>query len=440
MSLYPRSEEHHRTACRHLAGGVGSNARLTPGLHPLCFERGAGSRIFDIDGNEYIDYVLAIGSLILGHCPEPVAQAVKKQLDSGSMFGAAAVGEDVLARLLCERMPSVDLLSFTNSASEAVHMALRLARAFTGKTKYLKFEGCYHGWIDDEMVSVHSTPSGVNTIDHDPQPILEGPGQIMRADDVCVAPFNSLEGVERVLQRKGHEIAALIVEPIPCTNGVIPPEPGFLQGLRDLSDKYECLLIFDETVTGFRLVSGSAQAFYGVRPDLTVLGKAIGGGYPIAAFGGSNEVMELIANQKVGRAGTYNSNSLCVAAATAVVTEVFKDDGAALKRLTSLGQALMKGLEQLFAERGLPVTIQGPGGLFSAFFTDRPVRDYRDTFRTNEALFRRYWLGLTARGVRLWATTRSVWFVSAAHAQEDVDLTLEKVSDTLHEVTSKATH
>lgn len=435
MISHRKSREHYLEACRHLAGGVGSNARLTPGRVPVCFERGMGSRIFDVDGNEYIDYILGLGPLILGHCPRPVVEAVERQLQRGSLFGGAAVGEEVLARMVGECFPSVDLVSFTNSASEACHMAVRLARAFTGKSKIMKFEGGYHGWMDDLLVSVHPDFPGGMGLESAPQPVPEGPGQSRSVlADVLVAPFNRPEVVEKIFRRNGHEIAALILEPIPANNGVILPGEGFLEMLRGLTRTHESLLIFDETITGFRVDLGGAQAYYQVMPDLTVFGKAVGGGYPIAGFGGKQEVMALIADQKVGRAGTYNSNSLCVAAAIAVLQELSRDGGAGIRRMAAIGKSLMGEMEKIFSSQGIPVTVPGPGPFFSLFFSDQPIRTYRDTLRLKTDLFDRFWKGLLERGVRIWATPRGIWFLSTAHGEEDVSLTLERVREAAREL------
>jgi glutamate-1-semialdehyde 2,1-aminomutase len=439
MLIHTKSEQHYLEACRYLAGGVGSNARLTPNLVPLCFERGAGSHIFDVDGNEYIDYILGLGPLILGHCPSKVVASVKQQVDKGSLFGSAAVGEDVLARLVCECIPSVDLVSFTSSASEAVHMAIRLARAYTGKTKILKFEGCYHGWFDEVMASVHPEFRGAMGLENFPQPLPEGPGQSKNSlSDILIAPFNQPEAVEKIFKRHGNEIAALIVEPIPVNNGVIIPQEGFLESLRVLSRDNDCMLIFDETVSGFRISLGGAQEYYNVMPDLTVFGKGVGGGYPIAGFGGVKEVMDLIVERKVGRAGTYNSNSLCVAAAISVLEELSNNNGMLLDQITILGEKLMQGIIEIFSKQGLPLKIQGVGAIFSTFFTEQTIRNYRDTFKLNDEMFLDFWKGLLRRGIRIWSTSRSLWFLSTAHTEMDIELTLEKIEETLMDL--KKTH
>jgi len=432
MRKYNKSEAHHQEACRYLAGGVGSNARLTPGKVPICFNRGCGSRIFDIDGNEYIDYICALGPLILGHCPTGVVEAVRKQAGLGSIFASSAVGEDTLSRRVCNSIPSVDLVSFTSSASEACHMAIRLSRAFTGKSKILKFEGGYHGWMDDLLFSIHPDKLNVMGLEDNPQPVPDSLGLSRNAtSEIVIAPWNRADVVEKIFKRHGHEIAGLILEPLPANNGIMPPKKGFLELLRSLSEQHDVLLIFDETITSFRIGLGGAQEYYNVLPDITVFGKGIGGGYPIAGFGGSNEVMDLVATGKVGRFGTYNSNSLCVAASIAVLEELAEGDGAALKDMSFVGTRLIEGLEHAFREQGFSVQIQGTGAIFSTYFTDRPVETYRDCLRIDTELYHKFWLGLLERGIRIMCDERGMWFLSTAHTDKDIEETIEKVTDTL---------
>lgn len=432
---FTKSKDHYREACKVLAGGVGSNARLSPGMEPVCFARGAGSRMFDVDGNEFIDYITALGPLILGHCPPVIITAVKEQLERGSMLGSAAVGEETLAKMIQSFFPAIDLVSFHNSSSEAVHLALRLARAFTGKQKIVKFEGCYHGWIDDELVSVHPQFEGAMGMEEDPKPVLESPGQIRRlAEYTYVAPLNRPEVVQRIFRRHGNEIAAVILEPVPVNNGVILLDQDFLQSLREITLQHESLLIYDETVTGFRLPGGSAAKYYQQNPDLVVFGKGLGGGYPIAGFGGSRRIMDLISNGKVSRMGTFNSNQVSVAAAVAVLKELSRDRMKIIDGMIGIGKKLMEGLKLIFKSADIPVVIQGPGSFFSCLFTSGPVRTYRDTFRIDGALYHRFWLALLKRGIRIWATPRSLWFVSAAHSEEDVEITLERIRDGVSEI------
>ena len=412
---------------RYLAGGVGSSARLTPELGPLYFTRGDGSRVYDVDGNAYIDYILAWGPLILGHCPPTVVAAVKQQLDSGSIFGACVPQEGELARRVCECMPSMDLVRFTNSASEGVHMAIRLARAYTRRPKILKFEGAYHGWYDNILVSAHPPAEQMGPEDA-PVAVRESVGQPESIlGDILVIPWNRPESVADVLRRYGNEIACLILEPIMCNNGVIPPQEGFLDTLRHLTTQHGVVLIFDETITGFRVGLGGAQGYYKVVPDLTVFGKGVGGGYPIAGFGGTRRIMSLVADGTVGHFGTYNSNSLCVTAALATLTELMRDGGAVYARITALGRRLAEGIQEILTECSLPVVIQGPGSFFSALFADHPVASYRDTFRLDRALYSKFWVALLDHGIRIWPSARGLWYLSAAHTEADAEETLRAV-------------
>ena len=339
MNIHEKSKKAYQQSLQFFAGGVGSNGRVKPELgYPVFFTKGKGARIYDLDGNGYIDYHLAMGPLILGHCPKRVIEAVKKQLASGTIFGSSVIEESLLSEEICRCLPSVELVRFTNSGSEAVHMTLRLARAYTEKSKILKFEGAYHGWFDDIWVSVHPSPSELATLENDTTPVLQTPGQSRRAlKEVLVAPWNRLDTVEKIVRRHRRSLAAIILEPIMCNNGVIPPAEGFLKGLRAISDREGIVLIFDETITAFRAQMGGAQAHFDVKPDLTVFGKSIGGGYPIAGFGGSRQLMSLVADGKVGHFGTYNSNPLCVTAALATLHELNEGGGTAYSRMTELG-------------------------------------------------------------------------------------------------------
>ena len=419
----------------YFAGGVGSNARLTPEMPPIFFEKGKGSRLYDVDGNEYIDYILAWGPLILGHSPPAVVEAVKKQLDSGTIFGSAAREEGVLARKVTECLPSIELLRFTNSATEAVHIVLRLSRAYTGKLKIVKFEGAYHGWLDNVNISVSPETLKIAGLENAPQPIPEQPGippSVLQ--DILVVPWNRLDVVEKTFKRHGDEIAALIVEPIMCNNGVIPPSNGFLEGLREITRKHEIVLIFDETITGFRIGLSGVQGHYGIKPDLTVFGKGMGGGYPIAGFGGSRDIMNLVAEGKVKHQGTYNSNSLCVTAGLATLEELMKDNGAVYIRMTKLGKRLMDGIREIFSKHKIPVVVQGPGPFFSALFTDKPVTSYRDTFQLDSALYSKFWVKMLDQGIRVWTGARGLWYLSAAHTDEDIDVTLDAISKVVREL------
>lgn len=428
MLTHEKSDKLFEESRRYFAGGVATNTRLTPEMNPIFFERGRGSRMYDVDGNEYIDYVLAWGPLILGHCPSAVVDAVKKQLDLGTIFGSCVREEGLLSRKVCDCLPSVELVRFTSSASEGVHMTLRLARAFTGKSKIVKFEGAYHGWFDNVLVSTHPPSSNMAGLESEPHPIPETMGQPRKVlEDILTVPWNRLDVIERTIRRHSNEIAAVIAEPVMCNNGVIPPGDEFLEGLREITRKNEIVLIFDETITGFRIALGGAQGYYNVVPDLTVFGKGMGGGYPIAGFGGRKDIMNLVAEGKVGHFGTYNANSLCVVAALATLEELSKDNGAVYDRIIEMGKKLMDGIKEIFSKNGLPVVLQGPGTFFSALFTDKPVTTYRDTFRLDRALYSKFWVRLLDMGIRVWPSARGLWYLSAAHTDDDILTTLDAV-------------
>lgn len=417
-------------AQKYFAGGVGSNHRLVSEGCTLFIERGKGSKIYDVDGNEYIDYMLAQGPLILGHCPDNIIKAVKKQLDRGTMFGASEPQEAVLAQKICKCFPSVERVRFTNSASEAVQVTLRLARAYTGKSKIMKFEGCYHGWFDNVLISCNPKSLRMMGLESSPCSLPESIGQYKGAiEETLILPWNKPETVEKIFQRYANEVAALILEPIPCNNGVIPPSDGFLETIREITRKNEIILIFDETITGFRIGLGGAQEYYNIKPDLTVFGKAMAAGYPIAGFGGKKEIMKLIATNMVLHMGTYNSNSLCVTAANAAIDELSRNNGEAFTRMTTIGNKLMQGIKEIFLENDIPVVIQGFGTFFSVFFIDKPVISYRDTLNINNTLYAKYRLSLLDKGIRIWPTPRGLWYISTAHTDEDIESTLDVMRD-----------
>lgn len=428
MRNYKKSEQWLEKSKKYLAGGVGSNARVNLDGPTLFFDKGKGSKIYDIDGNEYIDYILAWGPLILGHCPNNIIEAVKKQLELGTMFGASHIKEYTLAKKICECFPSVEMVRFTNSASESVQMVLRLARAYTGKLKVLKFEGAYHGWFDNINISAHPDSLKLMGVENNPYPIFETGGQSKSVlEDILIVPWNKMDIIEQTIKNHSDEIATLILEPIMCNNGVILPKDGFLAKLREITKKHNILLIFDETITGFRASLGGAQKYYNVNPDLTVFGKGMGGGYPIAGFGGKSEIMNLIAEGKVVHLGTYNSNPICVAAAIAVLDELSKDNGVVYKKLFLMGEKLMYGINSIFLENDISVVVQGLGTFFSILFTGSPVENYRDTFQLDKSRYSKFWVNLLDRGIRIWPSVRGLWYISTAHTDKDIDITLQAI-------------
>jgi glutamate-1-semialdehyde 2,1-aminomutase len=421
-----KSKEAFERSKRTLAGGVGSAIRLreSPLDVPLFIQSGQGCRFIDLDGKEYIDYVLGHGPLILGHSPKPVNDAVAAQVSKGTMYGACCELEFMVSEKVVQMVPCVDLVRFSNSGTEALHFVLRLARAYTGREKVIKFEGHYHGWTDEMFVSIKpSPPMGLRNA---PWRMREIAGQSENTvDNIIILPWNDLELVEKTLKNKGHEIAAIITEPIMFNNGGILPRKGYLEGLRDLATQHGVVLIFDEIVTGFRLALGGAQEYLGVLPDLCVFGKALGGGYPIAGFGGRREIMNLVANNDVPHMGTYNSNPLCLAAALATLHELSKNNGKVIRYLSEIGARLRTGLNDLFENYGFPVRAAGTDPIFTITSPILNLQDYRDCLKLDFDLIHRFHKEMFFEGV--WFMGRGNFMVSAAHTQKDIEHTLEAV-------------
>lgn len=412
-----------------LAGGVGSAARLS--LMPFFASHGNGSRLFDLDGNEYIDYVLAYGPLVLGHAPGPVIAAIREHLDKGTMFGTGFEAECLLAEEVVRAVPCCEKVRFTNSGTESLHFLLRLARAFTGREKVVKFEGHYHGWTDDLFVSVKPT-KGLGP-EKAPIPLRESPGQPSdAANNLILLPWNDLNIVEETLAKRAHEVAAVILEPVMFYHGGIPPDDGYLQGLRDLTKRYGVLLIFDEIVTGFRLALGGAQEYFGVVPDLCAIAKGFAAGLPIAGFGGSRDIMRLVAENQVPHMGTYNTNPLAVVGALAALKELARDECAALKNMALQGKTLRNGLEDLFQKAGAPYSLTGYDPIFTIISPNIRPRTYRDTLSYDQKRMERLHRALLERGVLIMG--RGTVMVSAVHTAEDVERTLDAAQDALQEI------
>jgi glutamate-1-semialdehyde 2,1-aminomutase len=423
MGRYDQSAALYERACRVLAGGISSEFRRNSYPHPLFFTHGSGSRVYDADGNEYLDFTLSQGPLILGHSHPEVLDAVARASEAGQLFAGQHLAELELAETIQRLVPCAELLRFSLDGSEAVHAALRLARATTGRPRFLRFEGHYHGWLDNVAFGVSAaTMDALGPREQPtPQPWTQGlPLRVM--DEALVLPWNDLALVERVLAERHDEIAAVITEPVMCNSGCIPPAPGFLAGLRSLSDRYGIVLIFDEVITGFRLDLGGAQAYYGVIPDLAVFAKAIGNGYPISALAGTAAAMRLLADGSVVHAGTLNGGNPTIAAALATIAVLEREQ--VHVRLLALGQQLMSGLRAAAHETGHQVLIQGPGPMFHMGFTTlAQVNDYRDTLSYDRALYAAFLREMQARGIRL--IGRGLWYLSAAHTPQEIDHTVE---------------
>lgn len=421
-NLRKRTDEKSKAAFerakRVIPGGVNSPVRAfkSVGLTPVVMESGQGSRVTDIDGQTYIDYVLSWGPLIAGHAHPEVVEAIKRTAEKGTSFGAPTELETLMAELVCERVPSVDVVRMVNSGTEATMSALRLARGYTKRNKILKFEGSYHGHADSLLIKAGS---GVATLGLPDSPgVPEGV-----AVHTVAVPYNDLDAVRLAFERFGEDIAAVIVEPVAGNMGVVPPQPGFLEGLREVTLKYGSLLIFDEVMTGFRVHRNCAQGLYGVTPDLTCFGKVIGGGLPVGAYGGRREIMEQMApTGPIYQAGTLSGNPLAMAAGYTTLKLMTPES---YERLEELSARLAAGLEKNAREAGVPMTINRVGSMVCPFYTAEKVINYETAKTSDLSRFREVFAGLLDRGVNIPPSQFEGWFLSIAHTEEDIDLTIE---------------
>jgi glutamate-1-semialdehyde 2,1-aminomutase len=403
-------------------GGVNSPVRAFGGVggEPFVVERGEGSRIWDVDGREYIDFVLSWGPLVLGHAPPAVLDAVDDAMRRGTSFGIPTGLEVELAELIVARMPHLEMLRFVSSGTEATMSAVRVARAFTGRDAILKFDGCYHGHADSFLVRAGS---GVATLG---LPNSPGVPEALAALTLT-APFNDLDAVREAARR--YPLAAIIVEPVVGNSGFIPPDPEFLPGLRAIADETGALLVFDEVMTGFRIAHGGARERFGVTADLTTLGKVIGGGLPVAAYGGRRDVMREVApSGRVYQAGTLSGNPLAMAAGAATLRALTRE---LHDRIAARTARLVAGLAGIAARRGVPLSAGSAGSMWGFFFAPGPVRSYDDAKRSDTALFGRFFHAARERGVYLAPSAFEAGFMSAAHGDRDVDEALQRLDDAL---------
>jgi glutamate-1-semialdehyde 2,1-aminomutase len=404
---------------RSLAGGVASSIRRGARPYPLFFESGHGSRVTDVDRNIYVDYGLAWGPLILGHTPAEVVEAVGRQIHRGFTFGAQHDLEYAVAERMTSVIPCADSVCFANSGTEIVQVALRLARAATGRSLVLKFEGHYHGWSDGMLASYHPTAQQIAESNGVPIPVSRGQ---LPPQETLVAQWNDFDGVQRIFSERGTEIAAVICEPLLCNSGCIPPDPGFLERLRGITYDRGALLIFDEVITGFRVHLKGGQGLYGIEPDLATYAKAIGAGTALSALAGKAKYMDLIASGQVVHAGSLNGNPISLAAAQAALDILARDDGAVYAGLARRGERLSSGLEKLLRSRGYEVVTSGAGSVFQLSFMPRPARNYRDTLAADTARYSDFAIGMLDEGIVLLHDGR--WYISTAHTDADVDFTL----------------
>lgn len=416
-----RSETLFQAAQKVMPGGVNSPVRAcrAVGTYPRFLQKGAGSRVWDVDGNEYIDLVGSWGPMILGHCNEEVESAVMEAVTNGLSFGAPTEAEVEMAALVC-RMTGVEMVRMVNSGTEAVMSALRVARGATGCSKIIKFAGCYHGHSDSMLVKAGSGALTGGSPDS-----AGVPAQI--ASDTLTANYNDLESVKQLLMANIGQVAAVIVEPVAANMGVVPPQPGFLQGLRELCDTFGCLLIFDEVITGFRLAPGGAQERYDVKADLVTYGKIIGGGMPVGAYGGRRSLMELVAPLgSVYQAGTLSGNPVAMAAGLAQL-KILRQNPEIYKQLEKRGAQLERGLRA--ALKNVPAQINRVGSLLTVFFTDQPVKSYAAAKSSNLSLFTRWYQGLLAHGIYAAPSQFEAMFLSSAHTEEDIAAIVKAAGD-----------
>lgn len=424
-----RADEMYERAKRVLAGGVSSDARRTSGT-PLFVDRAFGAELWDVDGNRYLDYVLGQGPNILGHASGLVAEAVTAQVSRGVAYAAQHELEASVAERICAMVPAAEMVRFNSVGSEAVHGAIRLARGHTGRAKIIKFEGNYHGWLDPVLYSVHPDLAAAGDARR-PRAVGGTAGlPAGGAADLIVLPYNDLEAVAAEFAAAGDDIAAVILEPLLCNTGCISPMPGFLEGLRRLTEEHGALLIFDEVISGFRVAPGGAQELFGVSPDLTTFGKALAGGMQVSALVGSREVMSSITNGTVAHAGTFNSHPVAMAAADAVLRHLDEQRDAVYPPMIKRGQRLMAGLRASAAKHGVPFLVDGPGPVFQTYITDQDaVTDYRSFVACDRAAMSRFHEGLIAGGVNI--VPRGLWLLSTEHTDAQVDETIAIADDVM---------
>ncbi|UCE99556.1 MAG: glutamate-1-semialdehyde 2,1-aminomutase [Planctomycetota bacterium] len=425
---YPNSAKAFSEASNMLPGGVNSPVRAFGGVDigPLFIAKAKGSKIYDIDGNEYIDYVCSWGAMILGHAHASVLKAIKVAAGKGTSFGAPTLSETVLAERIITAFDSIERVRLVSSGTEAVMTAIRLARGYTGRDLIIKMAGCYHGHSDSLLVSAGSGVAEFATASS--SGVADSIAKL-----TIVVPFNDISAVEAAFAKHSGKVAAVLVEPVAANMGVVLPVGGYLQGLRGLCDQNEALLIFDEVITGFRLAFGGAQEFFGVRADITCLGKIIGGGLPAAALGGRADIMDMLApTGPVYQAGTLSGNPVATAAANATLDVLVKED--CYQKLESAASLLEQGLAEAAKDAGVPVEINRVGSLMSCFFTDRPVKNFADVQSTNMRQFKRFFTRMLERGIYLAPSAYEAMFVSLAHTPQDIERSIGAAKNSLRKI------
>src|SRR6478752_5934334 len=416
---FTKSEQLHAEALEHIVGGVNSPSRsykAVGGGAPIAMEKASGAYFWDVDGNKYIDYLAAYGPIITGHAHPHITKAITKAAETGVLYGTPTAHEVTFAKMLKEAMPALDKVRFVNSGTEAVMTTIRVARAYTDRTKIIKFAGCYHGHSDLVLVAAGSGPSTLGTPDS-----AGVPKSI--AQEVITVPFNTIEPFKEALEKWGDEIAAVLVEPIVGNFGIVEPHPGFLEKVNELTHKAGALVIYDEVITAFRFMYGGAQDLLGVTPDLTALGKIIGGGLPIGAYGGKKDIMETVAPLGPAyQAGTMAGNPASMLSGIACL-EVLQKEGL-YEELDRLGKILEEGILQLAQQYHIPITINRLKGAFTVYFTTEKIENYEQAENTDGEMFAKFFKLMLHQGINLAPSKYEAWFITIAHTEEDIEATL----------------
>jgi glutamate-1-semialdehyde 2,1-aminomutase len=430
---YAGSAVHMERARRVLTRGVGSALRAAQRPTPLVIAEASGSRLIDVDGNTYVDYVLGFGPILLGHRPPAVVRAVEEQLRRGILYGAQHRGEVELAEQLVEVIPNAELVAFSSSGSEAIQAALRFARAATGRQLVIKFDGHYHGWLDPVHVSGPALPPSSET--GGPRHVVPG---LPAPADLLTCRWNDLGALTRLVEAHNGQVATVVMEPVPCNFGAYEPLPGYLEGVRELCDRHGIVLIFDEVITGFRFGLGGAQARYGVKPHLTVLAKALASGFPLSAVVGNADVMAVAhSDGPVRHVGTYNGNPISVAAANATLAELRRGGDELYRALDARAARLAQGLREVAAGAGAPLVVNQIGAVVHLLWGPRePIRSHDDAYASDTAAVAEVAAHLLGSGV--FALERGLWFISTAHTDDDVELTVAAAEPAIASVVKRA--
>lgn len=430
---YETSRNLLRRAEAVLAGGVGSDFRRYEKPCPLYFSHGRGAYLWDVDGNRYADFVLGQGPLLLGHCHPVWVKALTDQLHQGQMYAGQSELEIALSETLKEKIPGAELMRYGSSSSEMVQLALRVARAHTGRSRWVKMEGHYHGWFDGFLASVHPSPSEAGDFER-PEVVLHSSGQNPRVrDEILIGHFNDLPHLERVFRDHAGEIAAVLLEPVMCNSGFMLPKEGYLEGVQAVCRRHEALLIFDETISGFRIAAGGATERFGVTPDMAVYGKGLGGGVPISCLAGSEKVMKTVSDSSVFHAGTFNTNLLALRGALATLNVLSTENGRIYKVWDDLGKKLRSGLRELARIHRVNLLVKGIGQItYTGFGDDTELETYRNCWRLDDRRLETWSTRLKAHGIRI--IPRGIWYLSTAHGHEEIDAALAAADDVLGEI------